>query len=256
MKTMTVSGMELKLYDSIDEMPIVNFQKYNKLVLIDSGLGSDVNSVDERIVNLAKLIRSDLTKASQELQNLRQTLHLIVSEISPQYMAFAALIHSIDGKPFTDLSDDSLKDVIEKLQNAPHYLIIDFLNWVKKKLDSELETYFPADFNSVKQKEVYDKLKQKTILRLQGIIEDKDNSDAINEIDEFLFSLYKPKAFTGKDSIEIKYDKQFESACMLISQEAGMKAKDMTVLEFYTTIGNLNKQAEAKAKAYKKSLRK
>lgn len=252
MKTMNINGMELKLYDSIDEMPIVNFQKYNKLILIDSGLGSDVNSVDERIVNLAKLIHSDLTKALQELQNLRQTLHLIVSEISPQYMAFAALIHSIDGKPFTDLSDDNLKSIVEKLQKAPHYMIIDFLNWVKKKLDSELETYFPADFENARRKEVYDKLKQKTILRLQGIIEDRDYSDPINEIDEYLFSLYRPKAFTGKNSIEIKYDKQFESACMLISQEAGMKAKDMTVLEFYTTIGNLNKQAEVKAKAYKK----
>ena len=30
MKTVKINNHELKLYDSIDEMPIVNFQKYNK----------------------------------------------------------------------------------------------------------------------------------------------------------------------------------------------------------------------------------
>ena len=72
MKTLNIKGKIIKLYDSIDEMPIVNFQKYNKLILLDSGLGSDINSVDEHIVKLAKLIKTDISKASQELQNLRQ----------------------------------------------------------------------------------------------------------------------------------------------------------------------------------------
>lgn len=132
MKTINIKGIELKLYDSIDEMPIVNFQKYNKFVLIDSGLGSDVDSVDEHIVNLAKLIKKDIDKASQELQNLRQTMHMVVCEISPKYMAFAALIHSINGEKLTDLSDDNLKSIIEQLREVRHSVIIDFLEWVKK----------------------------------------------------------------------------------------------------------------------------
>lgn len=252
MKTIIVNNTVLKLYDSIDEVPIVNFHKYNKYVLIDSGLGSDIDSVDEHLVNLAKLISSDIAKAQQEIQNLRQTMHLVVSEISPKYMAFAALIHSIDGKKLTDLSDDNLKLVLKELRDIKHSTILDFLLWVKKKLATELETYFPAEFDNVKEKEVYDKLKQKTILRLQGIAEDKNNSKDIKAIDEYLFSLYKPKRFTGKASVEIKYDKQFESACMLISQETNIKAKELTVLEFYSTLENITKQAEAKSKAYNK----
>ena len=63
----------------------------------------------------------------------------------------------------------------------------------------------------------------------------------------------KPKNFNGKDSEEIKYDKQFESACMIISQKTGMNAKQMTVLEFYNTLTNIQKQAEAEKKAYKKN---
>ena len=77
MKTITVKGKVIKLYDSIDEMPITNFQKYNKYILLDAGLGSDVDSVDQHIVNIAKLINTDKKKAMQELQNMRQNMHLI-----------------------------------------------------------------------------------------------------------------------------------------------------------------------------------
>ena len=93
MKTLNINGKMLKMYDSIDEMPIVNFQKYNKYILIDSGLGSDVDSIDEHLVNLAKLIKTDKAKAQQELQNLRQTMHLITAGISPKYLAFSRVYY-------------------------------------------------------------------------------------------------------------------------------------------------------------------
>ena len=48
----------IKLYDSIDELPIVNFQKYNKYLLIDSGIGSDLNAFDEHITKIAMSIKS------------------------------------------------------------------------------------------------------------------------------------------------------------------------------------------------------
>ena len=256
MKTITVKGKVIKLYDSIDEMPITNFQKYNKYILLDAGLGSDVNSVDEHIVNLAKLIKTNMTKAQQELQNLRQNMYMIVSGISPKYMAFAALIQSIDNKPLDNLSDDYLKEVLDSIKEIKHSTIASFLMWVKKKLESELETYFPSEFGSTKEKEVYDKLKQRTILVLQGIVEDKDTSTEVVEIDDFLFSLYSPKSFIGSASAEVKYEKQFETSCMLISQKTGMTAKKMTVLEFYNTLTNIGKQAEAELKAYKRVTRK
>lgn len=252
MKTIKVNNTEIKLYDSIDEMPIANFQKYNKCILIDSGLGSDIDSVDAHVVNIVKLINTDKNKAIQELQNMRQNMHLIVSGISPQYMAFASLIASINGEPVTDLSDDNLNNILKKLKDVKHSIIMSTLAWLKKKLSTELETYFPAEFDDAREKEVYDKLKQRTLLKLQGIIENKDYSELIEQIDAALFNLHKPKIFTGKESVEIKYDKQFESACMIISQKAHMDAKRMTVLQFYNTLENIQKQTEAEMKAYKK----
>ena len=252
MKTIIFKDKTIKLYDSIDELPIVNFQKYNKYILIDSGLGSDIESVDEHIVNLAKLIKTDLNKAQTELQNLRQTMHLVVSEISPKYLAFASLIHSIDGKEVKDLSDENLKNIISSISEIKHSTIAEMLMRVKKKLISELETYFPEDFNDAREKEIYDLLKKRTVLKLKSIIDDADYSNEIQEIDAILFSKYKPRLFNGKNSAEVKYDKQFETSCMYISQKTGMNAKSMKVLEFYNTLSVLQKQAEAEAKAYKK----
>ena len=253
MKTVFIKGKKIQLYDSIDEMPIVNFQKYNKCVLIDSGLGSDIDSIDNHIVDIAKYVKNGDTKnALQELQNMRQTMHMIVSGVSPENLAFAALIYSIDGVEQKNLSDEHLQEIINELNELPFGLFIDLVEKLKKKLSTELELYFPSEFDSAKEKEAYSKLKSRTLLQLKELIDDNDYAKNIAEIDKFLFSLHRPKSFIGKDSDEIRYDKQFESACMMISQKTGLNAKQMTVLEFYNTLVNIQKQAELEKKAYKK----
>lgn len=253
MKTVFIKGKKIQLYDSIDEMPIVNFQKYNKCVLIDSGLGSDIDSIDNHIVDIAKYVKNGDTKnALQELQNMRQTMHMIVSGVSPKNLAFAALIYSIDGVEQKNLSDEHLQEIMDELNELPFGLFINLVEKLKKKLSTELELYFPSEFDSAKEKEAYSKLKSRTLLQLKELIDDNDYAKNIAEIDKFLFSLHRPKSFIGKDSDEIRYDKQFESACMMISQKTGLNAKQMTVLEFYNTLVNIQKQAELEKKAYKK----
>lgn len=252
MKKVVVNNRKLVLYDSIDELPIVNFQKYNKYLLIDAGIGSDVDSVDEHISRLVKYIKTDIAKASQELQNYRQNLYMIANNISPKHMAFAALIHSVDGKVVEDLSDDNLKAILDDLRTVKRSWLINLLVKIKKKITLELELYFPQDFLNIREKEVYDRLKHRAELVLEGIIQDKNNADEIAKIDDYVFSLYKPNSFTGEESAEIKYDKQFESLCVYIAQKTSLNAKSMTTLTFYSTLDNIRKQAEAEQKAYKK----
>lgn len=253
MKSIIFKNKIIKVYDSIDEMPIVNFQKYNKYLLIDSGIGSDADDIDAHIVKVAKFIKAnDNKKALQELQNLRQNMHMVNSEISPKYMAFAALIHSIDGRQVTDLSDENLKSIIEQLKTVKHSKIIEFLMWLKKKVAFELETYFPSDFISPKEKEAYDRLKSRTLLVLETIISNVDNSEQIDSIDSLMLSMQTPKSYIGTESVEVKYDKQFESTCLLISQKTSMDAKKMTVLQFYNAVENIKQQMEAEAKSVKR----
>ena len=76
MKNLIVNKKVVRVYDSIDEMPIVNFQKYNKYLLIDSGIGSDADDIDAHITRVAKFIKSNnAKKALQELQNMRQNIY-------------------------------------------------------------------------------------------------------------------------------------------------------------------------------------
>lgn len=252
MKTLHINKKIVKVYDSIDEMPIVNFQKYNKYLLIDSGLGSDADDIDSHISKIAKFIKADDTKkALLELQNMRQTLYLINNEISPKYLAFTALIHSIDNEEVKDLSDDNLKAILTELSAVKHSKIINFLAWLKKKVLAELETYFPGNFVGPKEKEAYDKLKRRALLVLEAIANDTDNSEQIQAIDLEMLKNISPNIYMGSESVEIKYDKQFETACILISQKLNMDAKSMTVLQFYNAIDTIKAQLEAETKSIK-----
>lgn len=253
MKNLTVNKKTVRVYDSIDEMPIINFQKYNKYLLIDSGIGSDVDDIDAHIARIAKFIKSNnAKKALQELQNMRQSMYMVNSEISPKYLAFAALIHSIDGEEVNDLSDDGLKNVLAKLKEIKHSKIIDFLVWLKKKVTTELEMYFPGDFVNPKEKDAYDKLKQRTLFVLDSMINGTDNSEQIETIDIVMLNMHSPKSYIGSESVEIKYDKQFESTCLLIAQKTSMDAKKMTVLQFYNAVDNIKQQLEAESKSVKR----
>lgn len=252
MKNLLINNKIIKVYDSIDEMPIVNFQKYNKYLLIDSGIGSDADDIDAHIVRIAKYIKSNDNKnALLELQNMRQNIYMVNNEISPKHLAFAALIHSVDNKEVKDLSDDSLKELLQSIREIKHSIIIDFLAWLKKKVSTELEAYFPGDFIGPKEKEAYDKLRNRTLLVLDSIINDGNNIEKINAIDSALLGIYSPKIFIGSKSVEIKYDKQFESACLLIAQKTSADAKKMTVLQFYNAMNNIKAQAEAESKSFK-----
>lgn len=253
MKETYVNKKKILLYSSIDELPIVNFQKYNKYLLIDSGIGSDVDDVDSHIINIAKAIKAkDSKKALQELQNLRQNIHMINNEISPKHLAFAALIHSIDGKEVTDLSDENLKSIVESLNKVKRSWLISLLVELKKKLESELELYFPEDFIGVKEKSTYDLLKQRALLVADSMIRSHNNKEQIEQIDAKLFKQYTPKSFIGEKSIEISYDKSFESACLLIAQKSSLNPKSLTVLQFYSALNSIKNQLEAEAKSYKK----
>ena len=253
MKSLLINKKIVRVYDSIDEMPIINFQKYNKYLLIDSGIGSDADDIDAHIVKIAKFIKANNSKkALQELQNMRQNMYMVNSEISPKYLAFAALIHSIDGKEVNDLSDDGLKKLLQDLKDIKHSKAINFLLWLKKKVTNELETYFPGDFVNPKEKEAYDRLKNRTLLVLDSIINNTDNTKQIESIDTMMLNMHVPKVFIGSESVEVKYDKQFESTCLLIAQKTNMDARKMTVLQFYNAIDNIKAQAEAEAKSLKK----
>lgn len=148
-------------------------------------------------------------------------------------MAFAALVKSIDGKPVDDLTDDGLRKVLDLFAEASHKELTDHMESVKKKIDEEMILYFPLLFDDSTVKEYYDLLRERTMLMLNSTIDGVDKSDEIDDLTGQLITYTNPQSFSGTDSVEIQYDRQFENMCLLIAQHLHVNVKKYTVLEYY-----------------------
>jgi hypothetical protein len=254
MTEVKLNGHRVELYSSIEELPIVRFHKYNKCLLVDAGVGSDLTAFDAHIERAVRYIRADKRdEAAKELDNLRQNVYVIIQGMSPQHMAFACLVSRIDGKAQADLSDEGLQKVLQQLGGTPLKDITAQVEAVKKKIDEELTLYFPEIFDDSRSKEYYDMMKERTRAMLACIIEGdtQERQERVERLTDRMITYSKPKKFTGAGSMEIEYDKQFEDMCLVISQHLHADAKKMTVLEYYNAYQYINKQAKAANKQNK-----
>lgn len=251
MRSLKIGKHSLKIYDSIEELPVVRHHKFNKLMLVDAHIGSDISDFDahlERVFRYLETKKIDLAK--KELMSLRQNVFFIQSEVSPKNMAFAALIHSLDGIENNDLSDDSLKTLIAKISDAPAGELDTTIAESKKKLDDELRVYFPQLFDSASTKEYYDKLKGRTLLLIKKLTEgiSGEEEKILESLTTDLVLFSGPQSFSGSDNLEIQQDKQFENACLVISQNTHTDPKKFTVLEYYNALLFIKEQTKNQAK--------
>lgn len=134
MREVVYNGRRVLVYDSIDEIPVKRFHKFNRFSLIDSCIGSDLEDANGHIMRLASLIGAgENEKAMTELQNMAIGLNMVLTETSPRMMSFAALVKSIDGEEVSDLSDDGLKRVVDALSDLPNGFLTDLYRAIKKK---------------------------------------------------------------------------------------------------------------------------
>ena len=256
MVTVKIGKHDVELYDAIDELPIVRFHKYQKLLLIDAGIGSDIAAFDQRLEKArCFLLDGKPEQAGKELANLRQCVWLIQTGISPRHRAFAVLVTKIDGRECNEISDDALEKVLQTLQDAPEKELTAQLEAVKKKIDGELMLYFPALFNDSTIKEYFDILKRRTIAVLNEIIAGNPEPDATPEIERLTIALITythPQLFEGPESAEIKFDREFENLCLALSEQLHVKPKENTVLEFYNAFDFLIDRAKRLEKGHKR----
>ena len=257
MVTAKIGKHTVEMYDAIDELPIVRFHKYQKLLLIDAGVGSDIVAFDQRTEKMRRyLMDGKIDHAKQELENLRQSVFMIQNEISPKHRAFAVLVAKMDGRECNDLTDEALARLTRELNDAPEKELTAKLEAVKKKIDEELRIYFPALFGDSQVKEYYDLLKKRTLVLLQNIIDGVERPDETPEIEKLttaLLTYSNPKSFTGSESAEIQFDRQFENLCLVLSEQLHVKPKEYTVLEFYNAFDFVQERAKQAEKAQKRA---
>ena len=246
MKKVELNGHKVRLYDSIDDLPIVRFHKYNRMLLVDAGIGAEIGDLDNHLERVVRyILKGDNENATKELENMRQSVYMVMAEQNTKHLSFACLVDSIDGVQQTDLSPDGLAKVIELLSGAPKGEIDRILASVKKKIDDELGLYFPSLFDDIRTREYYDIVKRLTVNMLMQIAEgtDDERTKQAEAMREQLVLFSKPKVFTGKDGVEVRHDKEFETMCLLITKETGRDAKDMSVLEYYNAYEYLREKS-------------
>lgn len=252
MKEVKLNGHSVKLYTSIEELPMSRFHKYNKYLLVDAGIGSDMTALDGHIDRVVQYIKDGKREeAGKELENLRQNVYMIISETSPKDMSFACLVKEIDGQEVADVSDEGLQKVVKLLSDVEVKELTRESEAVKKKIDEELAVYFPAIFDDARQKEFFDIVKQRTQAVLMMIIEGgtDESRQQVEELTGRLLTYSKPLSFGGVGNAEVEYDKQYEDMCLLISQNLHMDAKKFTVMEFYNAFGYIERQAKQRKTA-------
>lgn len=240
--TLNIKGKVVKVYDSIEDLPLENFKMYNRYLLIDSGIGADFEDVDRHIDRLINFVVNDKDAAIQEVQNLRQNLYFIQQNINPKMMAFACLVYEIDGKQIADLSDDGIKHTVALMGDIKKGLLYGLIEKIKKKVESELNTLFPSQFDSSRIKSAYDKVKREAVSMLESIINDETSQSGMEQL---AFELNKPMPFP---EAEIRYLKNFEATIAAL-EKSGVRTKGMTVMRYFTILELFEKEAkEAKTK--------
>ena len=255
MVTLKLGKHRVEVYGAVDELPVVRFHKYQKLMLIDAGIGADITALDQRLEKTRRYLMAGKGEdAKKELANLRQCVYFIQTGLSPRHRAFAALVHRVDGETFEDASDTAIGRILELLSDVAVGDLDGQLMSVKKKSEGELTLYFPKVFESPETKEWYDLLKRRTATQLsllaQGV--NPEGNEEIERLTTLMMTLAPAKVFDGPEGEEVKADRNFEDVCLVLSEQLHIQPKTMTVFEYYSAYDFAQRRAKEAENAQKR----
>lgn len=253
MKELKLKKHVIEVYESIDELPVIRFHKFNKFMLIDAHVGATTTDVDKHLEKIVLLInKKKYDDANVELQNMRQNIAFCFANINPACLAFATFVNKIDGKICDDLTDSGLQKIVDIISDVA---ISDIKNEVaaqKKNIDDQLHFYFAKILNDNADKKIYDLIRKRALLQVENIKKGGFDKE-IKSITEQILLHVKPKKFVGEDSFEAYYDKQFEKTNFILSQRLnGADVRTFTVLQYYNALELIQEQDRETKKSLQK----
>lgn len=248
MRTEKVNGHTIVLYEGdIHSLPVKRFVEFNRAVALDYGIGSDWDSLDNHLVYIAQIMKTDIPAAEQEIINCRGNFQFMLNNINPKLLSLVPFIYSLDGRVLTDedMTDDGKQLVLKEINDVKYGWFIETLAVLKKKVDEGFSTFFPDISESGGIREYYTKLKQKIDFQIDRILGKDDLETRIQALDRAILSMNPPKVFTGYNGVEVQMIAGFEDSCQLLQQlKIEFNPRSLSTFSFYRAIENARKQLE------------
>jgi hypothetical protein len=84
---------KIMFYEDIKELPIERFNLFEKLILIDSSMGSDMSYINDQFTIFSKYaISEDIGNMMKIFNNLRQRFYFTLSNIDIKTLCLSALV--------------------------------------------------------------------------------------------------------------------------------------------------------------------
>jgi hypothetical protein len=238
---------EIELYDSIQNLPILRFQKFNKYQMIASDIGSDFADYDQRTQKaLAFLQKNMVNEAIQELNNRRQLVFNAYNESNPNSRSFAVLVKRIDKQKFTKYAPDDLDQIMTKLNDIGFEAetMFEQLKEVKKKIELELQVYYKNFFPKVGNVEFLALRVKRLNLLCDEIIDEKEIKDPLFEVEKELLENDKPNKWDiwADNNMERILEVDFQKFALNVTQLSGMNLNDTSTFAFYAGVEYLKEK--------------
>jgi hypothetical protein len=236
MFTIEHNNHKLQIYRTAEELPIKRYARFQRYCIMDSGIGSDLISVGGHFSKLFELLTYELSKeALQEAKNMYYNFHLLFEEIPLRGLAFVCLIHSIDDELVTDISEDNLKAVLNRLDEYGFtaQVVNEQIDEVKKKVHSDLKRYAPSFFNSEDSIDFYSKIKDK--ITAFEIYFFKNDESKLFEVNRYFAEYTKPQNFDSdsEENAMVRVDTTFSNLCAVLEGNGVANAAELSTLQFY-----------------------
>jgi len=227
------------IHDDIDQLSIDQFNRINKYWMLHDNLGSSFADIDSTHIAKILMVADNKEKVCKEVDNLRILVYNIIHEVNPSQMAFACLVHSIDGKEITDYSEEGIKKILKTLNDSGLKIgdLKKKMQEVREKIYGDLEMFFPDIFHNVLSTAFWSKMREKAMKQCDNILSGIEED--LSAADRYFSTLIMPKSFSeGKE--ELIYDKNFEKNCIMLTSLSNQPVKMMSTKEYFALITYYN----------------
>lgn len=238
---------EIELFDSIHNLRILRFQRFNKYQMQACEIGNTFEDYDYRTAKAIQFIKKGMTtEAIQELENRRQTVFNAYNNFTPIGKSLAVLIKRIDETNYDTFSPDDLDRCLEHLDRIGFEIgeSIEKLKEVKKKIETELVVYYPEFFPKNGDKEQTALRVRRVNNLLDGIINGEFDEDGLFTIEKEILEHDKPNNWNVwvSNNMERTLEVDFQKFGIAVAERTNQKLEEMMTFTFYATLEHLKEK--------------